>query len=169
MRLSGGPIDSIPSAASASLSISCSKKRRCAAGSGVARTVSTTRLAPLAWQVKNASRGRPASVGLDLGQLHLKHFDARRERADALMAELLEMTADAMAAKEAAARLEGGQVRLRQELSDVQSDRDAWWSALSLLSTDVTSASACRGGSGSPGGRPTIPRPTSLLRQCRET
>jgi hypothetical protein len=62
MRLSGGPIDSIPSAASASLSISCSKKRRCAAGSGVARTVSTTRLAPLAWQVKNASRGRPASV-----------------------------------------------------------------------------------------------------------
>jgi hypothetical protein len=31
------------------------------------------------------------------------------------------------------------------------------------LSTGVTSASACRGGSGSPGGRPTTPRPTSLL------
>ena len=39
------------------------------------------------------------------------------------------------------------------------------WSALSLLSTGVTSASACRGGSGSPGGRPTTPRPACLLRQ----
>jgi hypothetical protein len=44
------------------------------------------------------------------------------------------------------------------------------WSALSLLSTDVTSASACRGGSGSPGGRRTHPRaPCSLLRKRRET
>jgi hypothetical protein len=36
------------------------------------------------------------------------------------------------------------------------------WSASSLLSTGVTSASACRGGSGSPGGRPTHPRPPAL-------
>jgi hypothetical protein len=49
------------------------------------------------------------------------------------MAELLKMTADAMAAKEAAARLEGGQVRLRQELSDVHSDRDAWRSKVERL------------------------------------
>ena len=55
------------------------------------------------------------------------------ERADALMAELLKMTADAMAAKEAAARLEGGQVRLCQELSDVHSDRDAWRSEVERL------------------------------------
>jgi hypothetical protein len=49
------------------------------------------------------------------------------------MAELLKMTADAMAAKEAAARLEGGQVRLCQELSDVHSDRDAWRSEVERL------------------------------------
>src|ERR1700736_6115630 len=59
--------------------------------------------------------------------------DFERERADALMAELLKMTADAMAAKEAAARLEGGQVRLCQELSDVHSDRDAWRSEVERL------------------------------------
>ena len=38
-----------------------------------------------------------------------------------------------MAAKEAAARLEGGQVRLCQELSDVHSDRDAWRSEVERL------------------------------------
>src|SRR6202045_2626232 len=43
---------------------------------------------------------------------HRADFDRERERADALMAELLKMTADAMAAKEAAARLEGGPVRV---------------------------------------------------------
>ena len=37
---------------------------------------------------------------------HRADFERERERADALMAELLKMTADAMAAKEAAARLE---------------------------------------------------------------
>ena len=37
------------------------------------------------------------------------------------------------AAKEAAARLEGGQVRLCQELSDVHSDRDAWRSEVERL------------------------------------
>jgi hypothetical protein len=49
------------------------------------------------------------------------------------MAELLKMTADAMAAKEAAARLEGGLVPLRQELSDVHSFRDAWRSEMERL------------------------------------
>jgi hypothetical protein len=49
------------------------------------------------------------------------------------MAELLKVTAAAMAAKEAAARLEGGQVRLCQELSDVHSDRDAWRSEVERL------------------------------------
>ena len=38
-----------------------------------------------------------------------------------------------MAAKEAAARLEDGQVRSRQELSDVHSDRDAWRSEVGRL------------------------------------
>jgi hypothetical protein len=64
---------------------------------------------------------------------HRADFERERERADALMAELLKMTADAMAAKEAAARLEGGQVRLHQELSDVHSDRDAWRSDVERL------------------------------------
>jgi hypothetical protein len=41
----------------------------------------------------------------------------RKFAQDALMAELLKMTADAMAAKEAAARLEAGQVRWRQEIT----------------------------------------------------
>src|ERR1700724_3978447 len=57
---------------------------------------------------------------------HRADFERERERADALMAELLKMTADAMAAKEAAARLEGGQVRLCQGLSDAHSDPNAW-------------------------------------------
>jgi len=64
---------------------------------------------------------------------HRADFERERERADALMAELLKMTADAMAAKEAAARLEGSQVRFRQELSDVHSDRDAWRSEVERL------------------------------------
>ena len=38
-----------------------------------------------------------------------------------------------IAAKEAAARLEDGQVRSRQELSDVHSDRDAWRSEVGRL------------------------------------
>ena len=49
------------------------------------------------------------------------------------MAELLKMTADAMAAKEAAARLEGGLAPLRQELADVHSDCDAWRSEVERL------------------------------------
>jgi len=64
---------------------------------------------------------------------HRADFERERERADALMAELLKMTADAMAAKEAAARLEGGHVRFRQELADVHSDRDAWRSEVERL------------------------------------
>jgi hypothetical protein len=38
---------------------------------------------------------------------HRADFERERERADRLMAELLRATADTMAAKEAAARLEG--------------------------------------------------------------
>jgi hypothetical protein len=64
---------------------------------------------------------------------HRADFERERERADALMAELLKVTAAAMAAREAAARLEGGQVRLCQELSDVHSDRDAWRSEVERL------------------------------------
>ena len=64
---------------------------------------------------------------------HRTDFERERERADALMAELLKMTADAMAAKEAAARLEGGLAPLRQELADVHSDRDAWRSEVERL------------------------------------
>ena len=64
---------------------------------------------------------------------HRADFERERERADALLAELLKMTADAMAAKEAAARLEGSLAPLRQELSDVPSDRDAWRSEVERL------------------------------------
>ncbi len=48
-------------------------------------------------------------------------FERERDRADKLMAELLRMTADAMGAKEAAARLEG-------ELSALRSR--PWWKRL---------------------------------------
>jgi chromosome segregation ATPase len=57
---------------------------------------------------------------------HRADFERERERADRLMAELLRATADTLAAKEAAARLEGGLVLVRQETSDVRTDRDAW-------------------------------------------
>jgi hypothetical protein len=57
---------------------------------------------------------------------HRADFEHERERAERLMAELLRATADTLAAKEAAARLEGGLVLLRQETSDVRTDRDAW-------------------------------------------
>ena len=84
-------------------------------------------------------KGRIEVLQMELAKIevlasgHRADFERERERADALMAELLKMTADAMAAKEAAARLEGGQVRLRQELSDVHSDRDAWRSKVERL------------------------------------
>jgi hypothetical protein len=45
---------------------------------------------------------------------HRADFERERERADRLMAELLRATADTLAAKEAAARLEGGLVLVRQ-------------------------------------------------------
>jgi hypothetical protein len=57
---------------------------------------------------------------------HRADFERERERAEALMAELLRATANTLAAKEAAARLEGGLLLLRQETSDVRTDRDAW-------------------------------------------
>jgi hypothetical protein len=57
---------------------------------------------------------------------HRSDFERERERAESLMAELLRATADTLAAKEAAARLEGGMLLLRQETSDVRTDRDAW-------------------------------------------
>jgi hypothetical protein len=64
---------------------------------------------------------------------HRADFERERERADRLMGELLRATADTMAAKEAAARLEGRQVQLRQELSNVHTDRDAWRSEVERL------------------------------------
>jgi hypothetical protein len=45
-------------------------------------------------------------------------FERERERADRLMAELLRATADTLAAKEAAARLDGELTALRSR---------AWW------------------------------------------
>jgi hypothetical protein len=53
-------------------------------------------------------------------------FERERERAERLTVELLQATADTLAAKEAAARLEGGLVLLRQETSDVRTNCDAW-------------------------------------------
>jgi hypothetical protein len=57
---------------------------------------------------------------------HRADFERERERAERLTVELLQATADTLAAKEAAARLEGGLVLLRQETSDIRTDRDAW-------------------------------------------
>ena len=57
---------------------------------------------------------------------HRADFERERERAERLTVELLRGTADTLAAKEAAARLEGGLVLLRQETSDIRTDRDAW-------------------------------------------
>ena len=57
----------------------------------------------------------------------------RAHHALAAAGAALKMTTDAMAAKEAAARLEGGLAPLRQELSDVHSDRDAWRSEVERL------------------------------------
>jgi chromosome segregation ATPase len=64
---------------------------------------------------------------------HREDFDRERERAESLMAELMRATADTLAAKEAAARLEGGLLLLRQETSDVRTDRDAWRSQVERL------------------------------------
>ena len=49
---------------------------------------------------------------------HRADFERERERADRLMVELLRATADTMAAKEAAARLEGQLAALRSR---------PWW------------------------------------------
>lgn len=49
---------------------------------------------------------------------HRADFERERDRADQLMAELLRMTADAMGAKESAARLEGELAALRSR---------SWW------------------------------------------
>jgi chromosome segregation ATPase len=57
---------------------------------------------------------------------HRTDFERERERAEGLMAELLRATADTLAATEAAVRFEGGLAMLRQETSDVRTDRDAW-------------------------------------------
>jgi hypothetical protein len=57
---------------------------------------------------------------------HREDFERERERAESLMAELLRATADTLAAKEAAARHEGGLLLLHQEASDIRTDRDAW-------------------------------------------
>jgi chromosome segregation ATPase len=68
---------------------------------------------------------------------HRADFERERERAERLMVELLRATADTLAAKEAAARLEGGLSLLRQELSDVHTDRDAWRSQVEHLTTHI--------------------------------
>jgi hypothetical protein len=61
------------------------------------------------------------------------------------MAELLKMTADTMAAKDAAARLEGGQVRLREELSDVaHHPADAGLYCGAVLAKGLACPSVCR-------------------------
>jgi hypothetical protein len=52
---------------------------------------------------------------------HRADFERERERTDRLMAELLRATADTMAAKEAAARLDGELVALRSR---------RWWHRL---------------------------------------
>jgi hypothetical protein len=57
---------------------------------------------------------------------HRADFERERERAERLTVELLQATADTLAAKETAARLDGALVLLRQETADIRTDRDAW-------------------------------------------
>src|ERR1700720_4960904 len=54
---------------------------------------------------------------------HRADFERERERADALMAELLKVTAAAMAAKEAGARAAGARGRVGQELLKCHTQR----------------------------------------------
>jgi hypothetical protein len=57
---------------------------------------------------------------------HRADFEYERRRAEQLMSELLTAIEEAMAAREQTARLEGELALLRQETSDVRTDRDAW-------------------------------------------
>jgi hypothetical protein len=57
---------------------------------------------------------------------HRADFERERQRAEQLMSELLRAIEDAMTAREQTARLEGELALLRQETSDVRTDRDAW-------------------------------------------
>jgi hypothetical protein len=57
---------------------------------------------------------------------HRVDFERERQRAEQLMSELLRAIEDAMTAREQTARLEGELALLRQETSDVRTDRDAW-------------------------------------------
>ena len=82
--------------------------------------------------VTTTLKARIAALEAELAKLealavgHRADFERERERAERLMAELLQTTADTLAAKEAAARLDGGLALLRQETSDIRTDRDAW-------------------------------------------
>jgi hypothetical protein len=82
--------------------------------------------------VTSTLKARIAALEAELAKLealaasHRADFERERERAERLTVELLRGTADTMAAKEAAARLEGGLTLLRQETSDIRTDRDAW-------------------------------------------
>jgi hypothetical protein len=78
-------------------------------------------IAPLKAQVE-ALQAELAKVEAVAGG-HRVDFERERDRADKLMAELLRMTADAMGAKEAAARLEG-------ELSALRSR--PWWRRIAV-------------------------------------
>jgi hypothetical protein len=57
---------------------------------------------------------------------HRADFERERQRAEELMSELLRAIEDAMTARVQTARLEGELALLRQETSDVRTDRDAW-------------------------------------------
>ena len=77
-----------------------------------------------------------AALHVEIAQLeasaagHRADFEHERERADRLMAELLQATAEATAAREAAARLEGEVAVLRTRArtdSSIDTDAHAGW------------------------------------------
>lgn len=57
---------------------------------------------------------------------HRADFEYERQRAQQLMSELLRTIEEAMSAREETARVEGELAMLRQETSDVRTDRDGW-------------------------------------------
>jgi chromosome segregation ATPase len=91
-----------------------------------------------------------AALHVEIAQLeasvasHRADFEHERERADRLMAELLQATAEATAAKEAAARLEGEvavlRTRARTDSSIEQTERRLGQLAATLVESDRKAA-----------------------------
>jgi chromosome segregation ATPase len=71
---------------------------------------------------------------------HRADFERERNRADQLMSELLKMTADAMTAKEIAARLDGELVALKADFERERNRADQLMSELLKMTADAMTA-----------------------------